>query len=197
VINLPCNQNCVNVPVKIPHLKTTADYAVNAIAYNPYPYTTTGSVEDVTLYCDDIFGNTFVLPFNFCFFDSSFNTVVVGSNGLITFDAANALLTNGYLITGPIPGAGTGGIGGSNYFPRAAIMAAYSDLDPTSDVAANQPLCVNPSGTGSAPADRKIEWRVEAFTISVHGQEEAPAITTGIHSRSFFMSLRELLRYSC
>ena len=40
VINLPCNQNCVNVPVRIPHLKQTSDYIIATIPYNPYPYTT-------------------------------------------------------------------------------------------------------------------------------------------------------------
>src|SRR5436190_5205373 len=34
VINLPCNQNCVNVPVRIPHLKGTSSYTVNNVPYN-------------------------------------------------------------------------------------------------------------------------------------------------------------------
>ncbi|MEI9807621.1 MAG: SprB repeat-containing protein [Bacteroidota bacterium] len=151
VINLPCNQSCVNVPVRIPHLKSTSDYTVNSIAYNPYQYVTAGGTQDASLYNDDRYSTLFDLPFPFCFYDSLFTKVSVCSNGLITFDyglqACPALdapwnITNGV----PFDPLTTTCNGGVNSYPKASIMGVFQDLDPRNV---------------SSPADRKIEWRVE------------------------------------
>ncbi|MBL7741570.1 MAG: gliding motility-associated C-terminal domain-containing protein [Chitinophagaceae bacterium] len=153
VINLPCNQNCVNVPIRVPHLKMTTNYLVGSIPYTPYSYTTPAGTEDPDLYDDDTYSNLVNLPFSFCFFDSAFSNVVVGSNGLVTFDELRAAEPNAYPITQPIPYAG--GAPGSifpAYYPRASIMGAYSDLDP-------RPGPTDP--VVASPSDRKIEWRVE------------------------------------
>jgi gliding motility-associated-like protein len=153
VINLPCNQNCVNVPVRVPHLKSTSDYIVNAIAYAPFAYVTTGGTEDPDLYDDDTYSNLVNLPFSFCFFDSLYANAVIGSNGLITFDETMATQANAYPITQPIPYAGgTPNVIAPAYYPKASIMGAYSDLDP-------RPGPTDP--VIASPADRKIEWRVE------------------------------------
>ncbi|HEY6504022.1 MAG TPA: gliding motility-associated C-terminal domain-containing protein, partial [Chitinophagaceae bacterium] len=160
VIDLPCNQNCVNVPVRIPHLKSTSDYTLNTIAYTPYPYVTTGGAEDQNLYNDDRYSSLFDLPFSFCFYDSLFSQVSVSSNGLITFDyglgACNvATLTAAWNISNTIPfNPGTGSCsGGISDYPRAAIMGVFQDLDPRPG-----PTSTN---INSSPPDRKIEWRVE------------------------------------
>src|SRR5258705_11119743 len=152
VINLPCNQICVNVPVRIPHLKSTTDYTVNSIAYNPFPYVTATATEaPATVYADDFYSPKISLTFPFCFYDSLFTKCVIGSNGLLTFDTANADCSNAYTIAQPIPFAGgTICLQSSTYYPKASIMGAYSDLDPQT------------SGTTPipSPADRKIQWEV-------------------------------------
>jgi hypothetical protein len=81
---------------------------------------------------------------------------VIGSNAVITFDAANANCDNAYIIDATIPNSsGTICAGISpRYYPRASIMPAYSDIDPRPE--ANPPITATPS-----PPDRKIEWRVE------------------------------------
>jgi gliding motility-associated-like protein len=133
------------------------------VPYTPYAYVTPGGAEDNVLYQDDKFSNIVSLPFSFCFFDSVYNKVVIGSNGMITFDErCTAPANNAYTLTNasgnpqPIPynvGTGPGGIG-TTYYPPASIMGAYTDLDPRPE--ATPPI----SGTAS-PADRKIEWRTE------------------------------------
>jgi len=152
VINFSCGLTCGNVNLSVPDLKGTSIYTVKTIPYNPYPYTTLFGNELNALYSDDVYSSKITLPFQFCFYDSVFSKLVVGSNGLLTFDTLNANCFNGWNITPTIPFAGgtqcsPAGAQGSAYYPRAAVMGAYSDLDPR-----NPPV---------SPADRKIEWRIE------------------------------------
>ncbi|MBC7946407.1 MAG: gliding motility-associated C-terminal domain-containing protein [Chitinophagaceae bacterium] len=151
VINLPCNQNCVNIPVKIPHLKSTTDYALNTIAYNPYPFTSpSGNEVPPTVYADDNYSPAIDIPFSVCFYDSIYSQFVIGSNGLITFDIANSDCDNAWTISQQLPfSGGTICALPGPYYPKAAIMGAFSDLDPRI------------AGTVASPPDRKIEWRVE------------------------------------
>ena len=152
VINFSCGVSCGDINLRVPDLRSTSTYSITTIPYNPYPYTTPSGNELTTLYSDDIYSAKLTLPFQFCFYDSVFSKVVVGSNGLITFDTLNANCFNGWNITPTIPFAGgtqcsPAGAQGSAYYPRASIMGAYSDLDPR-----NSPV---------SPPDRKIEWRIE------------------------------------
>ena len=152
IINFSCGLNCGDVTLRVPDLRTTSNYTVTTIPYNPYPYTTPFGNELTTLYSDDVYSDKIALPFQFCFYDSVFSKLVVGSNGLITFDTLNANCFNAWNITPTIPYAlGTrcppAGLQGSAYYPKASIMGAFSDLDPR-----NSPV---------SPPDRKIEWRIE------------------------------------
>ncbi len=149
-VNFPCGVSCSTVTVRVPHLKSTGDYALNSIPYSPFPFFSASGSEDFGLYLDDRFSSTIPLPFNFCFYDSIFSNIVVGSNGLVTFD----YLTNGtgscanaYHIGPPIPlnGGTACNQGAQWYYPRSSIMANYSDLDPSN---------------GQSPSDRKIQWEV-------------------------------------
>lgn len=139
VFNLVCPQACRNMIFQIPHIKSSGDYRVSTIPYNPYPYVTAGGVELTALYADDVYSSVINLPFPFCFYGSIYNSCVIGSNGLITFDLSNANKANAWSLTTvpngtipqPIPYAG----GNPNttfetYYPRAAIMGAYHDIYP-------------------------------------------------------------------
>ncbi len=147
VISLPCTQPCTNLNFQVPHLKSDENYQVVTIPYTPYPYTTLAGNELTALYADDRYSQAINLPFPLCFYGAVYNQVVVGSNGLLTFDVANANCANAYTISPTIPYA-LGSICQqfSTYYPRASIMGAYSDLDPT---------------PGASPLGRKIEWRIE------------------------------------
>ena len=146
--NLACNQVCSTFVFQVPHLKSSDDYVLTTIPFSPLAWTTPGGVIDANLYQDDRYSSLQTLPFNFCFYGATYPSVVVGSNALITFDPGNAGCSNAYIIDAPIPnGTGTqcGGIS-PRYYPRASVMPAYSDVDPTAS---------------QSPPDRKIEWRVE------------------------------------
>lgn len=146
VINRSCTQLCAPVSLQIPHIKSSSDYTLVNTPYAPYPYVTATGAQDAALYADDEYSYLVNLPFSFCFYGANYNSAVVGSNGLITFDASNASCSNAWPITQPIPYAGgTQCSSFSTYYPRASIMAAYSDLDPR---------------IGASAADRKIQWEV-------------------------------------
>ncbi|HKC34617.1 MAG TPA: hypothetical protein VKB95_01100, partial [Chitinophagaceae bacterium] len=154
VINFSCGLSCSNVDLQVPDLRTTSDYAITKIPYNPYSYRTLFGDELTALYVDDKYSDKITLPFQFCFYDSVFSKLVVGSNGLVTFDTLNANCFNAWNVTPIIPYTfGTQCppvvLQGASYYPRASIMGAFSDLDPS---------------FAASPFDRKIESRVEGST---------------------------------
>lgn len=155
VVTSSCSQVCRDLAFQIPDLRSTSDYTIINIPYQPYQYVTPGGTTDSKLYDDDTYSNVFSLPFPFCFYNSVYSKAVISSNGLITFDPAYASCPVGgaaWDIVSTIPFNGAGGNCSSSHYPRASIMGVFMDLDP------------RPGPTSSiisSPADRKIEWRVE------------------------------------
>ena len=151
-ISSSCSQTCRDLSFQIPDIRGGSTYSVVNIPYDPYPYLAAGGTEDSALYNDDKYSAVFNLPFPFCFFDSVYRKAVVSSNGLVTFDTTYTnCFQAAYFTLDAIPHAGFIGCSSDDY-PRASIMAAYSDLDP-------RPGPLDP--TFSSPRDRKIQWRVE------------------------------------
>ncbi len=154
VINFACNQPCSGLNFQIPHIKSSDDYTLVSIPYSPYPFVTPTGNEPTETYIDDQFSHLYNLPFRVCFYGSLFNSFVVGSNGVITFDASQADCKNDWRLDfspgvgQPIPNVGPGTCSETNMrkYPRYSVMSPYHDI--------------NPNITFTSP-DRKIEWRVE------------------------------------
>jgi hypothetical protein len=149
-ITLPtCATTSTDITFQVPDIHTTSNYVLTTIPYNPFPYIVAGGTEDVALYDDDTYSAAFALPFSFCFYNNTYANAVMGSNGLLTFDIANASCDNAYTISPAIPSNGGGGVICSqfdDYYPKAAVMPCFADHYPVS---------------GYSPADFKIQWRVE------------------------------------
>lgn len=154
-INLPCTVTCTNFTAHIPEKRSTENYTVGSIPYTPYPYVTAAPA--LTLACanqDDKFFATSNLTFPFCFYGQTFNALVVGTNGLISFDLSNNLNCNQWELNtgaGPLPFAGSGSQCGTScptptgfLYPRASIMGVYQDID------------IDNAATG-----KKMEFRIE------------------------------------
>lgn len=111
--------------------KETTSYAVNSIPYqNLYPYTG-GTVLNASN--DDVWSPTFTLPFTFCFYGVSYNSLLVGSNGVITFEDASTQIPGGFCAwdMGPslLPSA---------TFPiKNAIYGVYQDTNISSPPVTN------------------------------------------------------------
>lgn len=153
VYDFVCPQVCSTLTAQIPHIKGTDNYTVSTIPHVPYPWVTATGTELVELYADDRFSSVINLPFPFCFYGSVYNSCVVGSNGVISFDIAHANQVNAWSLTTvphgttpqPIPYAGgTPNTTTSTYYPPASIMGAYHDIYPL----------LNPAG------QRKVEYSI-------------------------------------
>jgi gliding motility-associated-like protein len=153
-IVLPCGVNCTSISAQIPHIKQTDDYVITRPAYVPFAYTTPTGNELTSIYTDDKFSDLINLPFPICFYGGTYNSAVIGSNAVITFDASTAGQANAWPLTTsggsgtpvPIPYAGgTQNSASSTYYPKASIMGPYHDIYPTN----------------TANGMRKIEWRIE------------------------------------
>ena len=96
-------------------------YTVYSIPYNPYSY---NSSTQVLANIDDTWSGTIPLPFSFSFFGNLYTKLIIGSNGIVSFDTSKA---KGYC-----PWPLTIGVNiPSSTYPINSIMGPYQDLDPT------------------------------------------------------------------
>jgi gliding motility-associated-like protein len=115
-----CTVNCVDLTADFFTTATTANnYTVESIPFTP-PVPLTGGTA-LFVGQDDIWGSAINLPFNFCFFGNTFNQVVVGANGLVSFNAALAGQGCNWSFTESIPHPNLYG---------NSIMGAYHDINP-------------------------------------------------------------------
>lgn len=117
--NIACNGSATLNATVLATGQTTS-YGVTSIPYNPpYPF---NSGTPIFVGIDDIWTGIINLPFNFCFYGSNYSQIVVGSNGLISFDLTYA---NGYCpwsFTAAVPNA---------TLPLNSIFGVYHDIDPS------------------------------------------------------------------
>ncbi|HEX6334503.1 MAG TPA: gliding motility-associated C-terminal domain-containing protein [Flavisolibacter sp.] len=138
-ITLPCGVTCTQVTATVPHIKETNDYIVTPMPYLPFAYTTPTGNEVTDIYIDDRWSNVITPGFPFCFYNQTYNGLLMGSNANITFNTALANSGSGYAIS-----ATTGAIPNTAY-AIASIFGPYHDINPN--------LTTSPT--------RKIEWRIE------------------------------------
>jgi gliding motility-associated-like protein len=170
-IIIPCGTNCTAITATVPNIRQSDDYVVQTIPYSPYAYAA-GGTELVPLYADDIYSSTINLPFSVCFYGINYNSLVVGSNGVISFDITNASKRNNFsqivsfADSTPVPIPYAGGLQNTlsrTYYPKAAIMGVYHDIFPFDN------------------GSRRIEWRIEGT---------AP-------KRRFIASYKDIPMFSC
>lgn len=140
--NLTCANNCTDLTATILNTGLTNDYTVSSIPFNP-PFATTGGTA-LFVGTDDVWGNATTLPFSFCFYGAAYNSVVVGANGLVTFDATQAggFCEWSFTATCPTPGPPPGGLYNNT------IFGAYHDIDPS---VAGSGVDINYAVLGSPP----------------------------------------------
>lgn len=121
---ISCLQACLDLKARIPDVRTTDNYQVVSIPYQPFPFTNAGGILVDPLYLDDQFSPAIVLPFTFCYYGQNYTSCTVGTNGVVSFDISNAGGFNDYVIPAGvnIPSAS---------YPRATIMGPFHDIDPS------------------------------------------------------------------
>ena len=119
-----CNNPCVDLVADYLHTGETTQYDVSSIPYAP-PYAFTGGTS-AFVGTDDIFSGLINIPFDFCFYGNTYNQLVIGANGLISFDISLANTTCNWSYSATIPSTPT--ITGPY---ENAIHGAYHDIDPS------------------------------------------------------------------
>src|SRR5690606_33560741 len=122
----------------------TSEYTVTPIDYAP-PFPFTGGSGSTSITADDRWSQIIDLGFDFCFFDGQYSSVLINSNGAITFDVAgripggryNANTGAAWGIGGSIPGSGD-----ARTF--LSIFGVLQDTDPAISGAPYSPS--NPNG---------------------------------------------------
>ena len=110
---LPCGTTCATITATPSvDLAATTSYSVTSVSYSPMPFTGTIPTYSGVAWSastDDDFGDLIPLPFNFCFFGNSYNAIVIGTNGNISFNTtgASSLVNSAdpWSISGPLPGS--------------------------------------------------------------------------------------------
>lgn len=83
----PAGQKCIGLKANLPTLYSTSSYALSTISFNgTSPYGAFNEGTPLQANVDDLFFTKLNIPFSFCYFDGVYNELVVGSNGLITFE---------------------------------------------------------------------------------------------------------------
>jgi hypothetical protein len=142
---LDCRTNCTTLHSDYFHARATNSYTVSQIPYSPFSFS---SGINIGLSADDAFSSLIALPFHFCFMGSQYDYVVIGTNGVITFNQTYASTTCPWNLTGgeTLP---------TDSFPTESIMAPMQDMNSTDEGS----IYVDTIGT--APA--------RAFVISYYG----------------------------
>jgi hypothetical protein len=117
-----CTDPCVDMQLTADVFESgeTTSYEVCSIDYTPpFPF---NSGTGFSIGTDDVWSPLIDLPFDFCFYGTNYSQIVVGSNGLISFELAYADGYCPYAFNANCPSAD---------LPRNSIFGAYHDIDPS------------------------------------------------------------------
>ena len=117
--NIDCSTaNCVDLSADFLETGFSTSYEVTSIPYNPPTAFDAGT--EIVINDDDTWSSVVNIPFNFCFFDQPYNDLILGSNGLISFDTSQAGGFCQWSFSDPIP---------SPNVEPGAIYGVFHDLN--------------------------------------------------------------------
>ncbi len=113
----PLQGECLSLKVAYPTFHRTETYEVSPANFQPYGQFNEGTPLHAD--ADDLFLKKVTLPFDFCFFGNNYREVVIGTNGMLTFESAQFGSINYPNVEEQNP---------SEALPRASIFGAFSDM---------------------------------------------------------------------
>ncbi|MFN7015414.1 MAG: hypothetical protein ACK4ON_14205, partial [Bacteroidia bacterium] len=123
-INCTAVSTCVDLEATYLDLGNTTNYRVEPITYNP-PFSFTGLANPIVLGTDDYWSNQIVdLPFEFCYFGNTYDRVLPGPNGALTFNTSLVGAYAGYSFNNNLPST-TGALFNNT------IYGVYHDINST------------------------------------------------------------------
>jgi gliding motility-associated-like protein len=146
-----CAAGCVTLTADFAEINNTSNYQIQDIAYAPYPFNSP-TATNVIVDLDDIWSGVVNMPFSFCFYGSVYNQLVIGANGVITFNTNYANTYCVWPINNGLPSPTMSG----NPFTNV-ICAPFHDIDPSVGFDPNR---IRWHLEGSAPCRKMvITWR--------------------------------------
>ncbi|WP_336732962.1 T9SS type B sorting domain-containing protein [Chryseobacterium sp. VD8] len=127
---------CIDLHLEYPVIKQTSNYEVVSQAFAPPIALNQGTPLNANY--DDVFPTKLDLPFQFCFYNQNFNALVVGSNGMVTFDLSQLGNINYPNVQWQNPNVS---------LPKNSIFGVYNDMV----FSANDPSEIYYSTIGTAP----------------------------------------------
>lgn len=130
--------SCTTLEATYKDLGNTSTYTVQSIPYAP-PYQYGCLANSVSINVDDVWSGLISIPFNFCFYGATYNQMLIGSNGVVSFNTTNNT-----------PG-GYNNWSFSNNLPSTSlflnsIFGVYHDIDPSKGGEVGWELVTMPSG---------------------------------------------------
>jgi gliding motility-associated-like protein len=126
-----CGASVALTAVGVSNIPATDSYVVSNVPYTHYPYVGANVAQTISIgnlvnlsSIDDVWGTRIPLPFSFCFFGNKYDSLMIGSNGNISFDFGSftAGSANAFAIATPMP---------NNIATwNNSINALYCDLHP-------------------------------------------------------------------
>src|SRR6478672_1367028 len=154
---LGCAVNCFDLFVKFPDLRDIGDdYTLQA---NPpivqcFPIIPPSAPGPSTnLIIDDRYSSVINLPFPFRFYGTTYNSLIVSTNGFVSFDISLTGTFSHYQDRGNLP---------STQYDRALIMGPYHDLDPDPLIGTSPTQQIKYETWGTAP-NRK--WILSFYKV--------------------------------
>ncbi|MES2514817.1 MAG: gliding motility-associated C-terminal domain-containing protein [Bacteroidota bacterium] len=150
-----CSGQCASLTATIVPVKSTSSYSVGSIPHSPFPYSGgTAAIGNI----DDLWSPVVNIGFNFCYFGNTFNQLLVGSNGEITFDVSLANGPENFSTNIILPNV--------SEHPGNTICVSYRDIDPSSGGSS----AVFTYTTGVAPCRKFIAYWSSIPTYSCTSQ---------------------------
>jgi hypothetical protein len=119
-VTVGCGNNCTTLTATVVPTGQTSSYGVMSIPYTP-PFPYSGGTP-IIVNTDDVWSSAISLPFTFCYYGNVYSQIVVGSNGVISFDVSQAGGGCQWSYTDACP---------SPNLPLNAMFGVYQDTDPT------------------------------------------------------------------
>jgi gliding motility-associated-like protein len=116
-------QGCSNLTATFLDIRETSSYTVESMQHTPpIPYNQGGGT-GVSINTDDVWSNAINLPFTFCFYGQTYNQLLIGSNGNLSFNMGSA--------GGFCPWSFTASCPSPNLVNMGNIFGIYHDIDPS------------------------------------------------------------------
>ncbi len=118
-----CSQSCTDLTASFLDIKETNTYTVESMPHTPpIPYDQSGGI-GVSVNIDDRWSAVINLPFSFCFYGITYNSLLIGSNGNLNFATVDAGAYSPWPFSASCPS--------SNLVSAGNIFGVYHDIDPS------------------------------------------------------------------